>query len=61
MKKIIISALSAALVILALASCDAKKFTCNCCEQEKNEKPYTYEGATVCKSCYDGLSSGAIR
>lgn len=61
MKKLIISAFSAILVVLTLASC-AKEIDCPCCEQKKptNDK-CVFDGTQVCEDCYKGLMSGEIR
>ena len=61
MKKLIISAFSAILVVLALASC-AKEIDCPYCEQRKKTNDNcVFEGVQVCEDCYKGLMSGELR
>ena len=72
MKKIIISSLLTALVVLTFASCRDKmleeqkkqmvKVSCPCCEEEKMTKEScVFDGKLVCETCYAGLVSGRIR
>ena len=62
MKRIIAIALFTLMAITCFASCGAKEFTCDMCQQTVKSKEYKieYEGekATVCKDCkemWDGL------